>query len=224
MMTIMSNVKSYPQNNKNDIDNARFWIKFAVYLAIIICAVGIAMVILCGQCVLNVIPKNYNQDLIKNIFQSGLIIVVVGTLITWIYKTKTCCTVMDGSLCDIYCCGECYAFYCRRCCRTDIEFEEFDNFANKVPFTEVSKDTMSKKKSLLLNDSVVTKQYSTKYKRRRRTITSFQDTKLTSPVPELGVADPATTVTATAINASDKTVDNEEDERDKKVITVLSMF
>ena len=192
IMRIMNEIRSYPENETNDMKNAKFWIKFACCLAIGICLVGVAMVILCAQCVfLFISPMHYDESLVKNIFHSGLIIVIVGTLITWIYEKNTCCTVMDGSICDVYCFGECYAYHCRRCCRSDIQFEEFVPVANKKPFKEVSPDTSSKRKSLLLNDSRDAKKYSAKYNRRRRkTITSFTDSDvLSSPlsVPELGI-------------------------------------
>ena len=196
IMRIMNEIRSYPQNETNDMNNAKFWIKFACCLTIGICLVGVAMVILCAQCVLLFIsPKHYDESLIKNIFQSGLIIENVGTLITWIYEKNTCCTVMDGSICDVYCFGEGYAYHCRRCCRSDIQFEKVVPVANKKPFKEVSTDASSKKKSLLLNDSMDAKKYSAKYKRRRRkTITSFINSDvLASPlvVPELGIRNSA---------------------------------
>merc|ERR1712018_337608 len=105
---MLSTVKS--NDTKDEIEHAKFWMKFAIYLAFGIFLVGLAMFILSGQCCLNVVQNlQIHVTFIKNVFQSGLIIVVVGTLLTWIYQKNTCCTVMDGSICDVYCFGECYA-------------------------------------------------------------------------------------------------------------------
>merc|ERR1712129_125399 len=109
----------------------------------------------------------------------------------------------------------------------NIEFEEYE--VNGI--TDVSKKTLSSKKhSLLLNDSIVTKQYSTKYKRKRRhTITPFHKeivkpngSLITSPLlaPELGDVDGSAAVDTKA-RATMKDI---EEERNKNVINVLSMF
>eukprot|EP01084_Bolivina_argentea_P004947 9367_1 len=105
-----------------EIKSAELLVKFVMSIVFIFFLSGNGMVVLCFEGIWNVVHVEYNLYLVDAIFHSGMVIIVISTFIIWIYLPKTCCTIPDDSICVVYCCGECFAYYCLCCFDTDIEF------------------------------------------------------------------------------------------------------